>query len=156
MKRLHVSVNVDSLDKAVSFYSALFGAAPDVLKDDYARWRLDEPSVNFATTARGRKLGVDHMGIDVDDPAELDEVTQRLADAGHAASDLTDGACCYHRSTKSWSVDPGGVAWETFHTYGRSATYGTDAIDETSIARVAEGSEMPYAPKPPKPPEACC
>ncbi len=143
MKRLHVSVNVDDLDHAVSFYSSLFGADPDVLKDDYARWRLDEPCVNFATSARGRKPGVDHLGIDVDDRAELDEVATRLKSAGHAASDTTEGACCYHRSAKSWAVDPGGVAWETFHTYGSAATYGTDTLDDANIARMAADNDAP-------------
>ena len=153
MKRLHVSVNVDDLDHAVGFYSALFGSEPDVLKDDYARWRLDEPCVNFATTSRGRKPGVDHLGIDVDNRAELEEVTSRLRAAGHAASDTSEGACCYHRSTKSWTVDPGGVAWETFHTYDSSATYGVDTLDDANIARMAAGNE---APNEPKSASSCC
>ncbi|MDE0419043.1 MAG: hypothetical protein OXI95_19215 [bacterium] len=42
MKRVHVSVNVDNLEEAVRYYAALFGAEPDVLKEDYARFRLDE------------------------------------------------------------------------------------------------------------------
>jgi catechol 2,3-dioxygenase-like lactoylglutathione lyase family enzyme len=153
MKRLHVSVNVEDLDHAVAFYSALFGAEPDVLKDDYARWRLDEPSINFVSSARGGRPGVDHMGIDVDDPAELDQVTTRLKAAGHAASDTTDGACCYHRSIKSWTVDPGGVPWETFHTYGTSVTYGTDTVDEANIARMAAENEAPLEPRSTT---ACC
>ena len=153
MKRLHVSVNVDDLDHAVTFYSALFGADPDVLKDDYARWRLDEPCVNFATTSRGRKPGVDHLGIDVDDRAELDEVASRLKAAGHAASDTTEGACCYHKSAKSWTVDPGGVPWETFHTFGKAVTYGTDTLDETSIAQMAADNDAPLATRPNVP---CC
>ena len=74
MKRLHVNVNVDDLDHAIKFYSALFGSEPRVVKDDYARWRLDEPCINFATTRAGGKLGVDHLGIDVESAAELDEV----------------------------------------------------------------------------------
>ncbi len=147
MKRLHVSVNVEDLDQAITFYSALFGARPDVVKDDYARWRLDEPCVNFATTSRDRKPGVDHLGIDVDDRAELDEVTARLKAAGQATSDLSEGACCYHQSAKSWTVDPGGVAWETFHTYGTSVTYGTDTLDEANIARAAAENDVVHESK---------
>lgn len=134
MKRLHLSVNVPDLEQAVSYYSALFGAAPDVREHDYARWRMTEPAVNFAVSARGRPSGVDHLGIDVDSAAELDEVTERLTAAGQRTSERTEGACCYHQSTKSWSVDPAGMAWETFHTSGRSATYGTDQIDDRAIA----------------------
>lgn len=133
MKRVHISVNVDNLEESVAFYAALFGAGPDVLKEDYARFRLDEPSMNFSLTARGRAIGVDHMGIDVDSEEELVEVTGRLRDAGHATSEVTTGACCYARSAKSWSVDPAGVPWETFHTTGTAAVYGTDKVDDSSI-----------------------
>ena len=137
MKRVHISVNVDNLEEAVTYYGALFGANPDVLKEDYARFRLDEPCMNFSMTSRGRTVGVDHMGIDVDSGEELVEVTERLLAAGHATSDLTEGACCYALSTKSWSVDPAGVPWETFHTTGTAAVYGTDKIDDSSIASSA-------------------
>ena len=137
MKRVHVSVNVDNLEDAVRYYCALFGAEPDVLKDDYARFRLDEPSINFALTSRGRKTGLDHMGLDVDSEDELREVTQRLEAAGEATSDVADGVCCYARSTKSWSVDPAGIPWETFHTRAGVAVYGTDRIDDGAIAVAA-------------------
>ncbi len=137
MKRVHINVRVEDLDEAIGFYGALFGARPDVVKDDYARFRLDEPSINFSMSRRGGAVGMDHMGIDVDTPEELAEVTARLRAAGHASSAPTDGACCYARSTKSWAVDPAGVPWETFHTHGVSATYGTDAIDNASIAASA-------------------
>ena len=134
MKRVHINVNVEDLDKAVGFYSALFGAGPDVKKADYARFRLAEPCMNFSITSRGHKAGVDHLGIDVDSRDELDEVTGRLRAAGHAASETHEGACCYAQSAKSWTVDPAGMPWETFHTYGASVTYGTATLDEAAIA----------------------
>jgi predicted enzyme related to lactoylglutathione lyase len=36
MKRFHVHVNVEQLDSSIRFYSTLFGAAPSVVKPDYA------------------------------------------------------------------------------------------------------------------------
>ncbi len=137
MKRVHISVNVDNLEEAVTYYGALFGARPDVLKEDYARFRLDEPCMNFSMTSRGRRVGVDHMGIDVDSEEELAEVTDRLRAAGHAASEVTRDVCCYARSAKSWTVDPAGVPWETFHTTGAAAVYGTDRSDDSAIAASA-------------------
>ena len=138
MKRVHISVHVDNLEEAVTYYGALFGAKPDVLREDYARFRIDEPCMNFSMTSRGRTVGVDHMGIDVDSEEELVEVTERLRAAGHATSNVTEGVCCYARSTKSWSVDPAGVPWETFHTTETAAVYyGTDKIDDSSIASSA-------------------
>ena len=54
MKRLHVSVSVDSIDASVDFYSTLFGAAPSVIKSDYAKWMLDAPRVNVVVENAGR------------------------------------------------------------------------------------------------------
>jgi len=39
---------VEDIPRSVQFYSRLFDAEPTVLKDDYAKWMLDEPRVNFA------------------------------------------------------------------------------------------------------------
>ena len=82
MKRLHVHVAVNDLDQSIGFYSALFAAQPSVVKSDYAKWMLDDPHVNFAISARGREAGLDHLGIQVEDAAELQEVYARLRAAG--------------------------------------------------------------------------
>ena len=54
MKRMHVHVSVANIENAVGFYSALFAAKPTVVKDDYAKWMLDDPRMNFAISTRGR------------------------------------------------------------------------------------------------------
>ena len=81
MKRLHLHVSVDNLAESIAFYSALFGAEPGVCKPDYAKWLLDDPRVNFAISARGAKPGLDHLGIQVESDAELEEINTRLAGA---------------------------------------------------------------------------
>ena len=54
MKRFHVHVAVPDLATSVRFYSTLFAAEPSVFKDDYAKWMLEDPLVNFAISALGR------------------------------------------------------------------------------------------------------
>jgi hypothetical protein len=124
MKRLHVHVAVADLPASIRFYSELFAAGPVVLKDDYAKWMLDDPRVNFAISARGAATGVRHLGIQVENHAELADVYARLSRAD--APVLEEGAttCCYAKSEKSWIDDPQGVKWETFLTVGESTTYG--------------------------------
>jgi hypothetical protein len=78
MKRMHVHVSVESIDNAVAFYSALFAAQPSVVKPDYAKWMLEDPRVNFAISTRGKQPGLDHLGIQVESPDELQEVYGRL------------------------------------------------------------------------------
>lgn len=128
MKRLHVHVSVDDLTKSIQFYSTLFAAEPTVTKDDYAKWMLDDPRVNFAISKRGSEAGVRHLGIQVEDRAELADVYSRLQRA--EAPILEEGAttCCYAKSEKSWIADPQGVQWETFLTTGDSTTYGAASV----------------------------
>ncbi len=78
MKRLHVHVSVADLDQSVRFYATLFAAEPTVLKHDYAKWMLEDPRVNFAISKRDGAAGVQHLGIQAEDAAELAEVYDRL------------------------------------------------------------------------------
>src|SRR5262245_40052545 len=106
MKRFHVHVAVRDLRQSIRFYSALFGAGPSVEKDDYAKWMIDDPRVNFAISARGKNAGLDHVGIQVESAGELEEVGSRLAQADVALSPQKGASCCYAKSDKYWTVDP--------------------------------------------------
>jgi hypothetical protein len=139
MKRLHVHVSVDDIPHSIGFYSALFAAQPAVVKPDYAKWMLDDPRVNFAISTRGRKPGLDHLGIQVENTDELQEVYGRLRQAGGEVIEQGQTACCYAQSEKAWIDDPAGIAWETFHTTGESTTYG-DGTGENA-ARIAHEKE---------------
>jgi predicted enzyme related to lactoylglutathione lyase len=146
MKRLHVHIAVDDLQRSVGFYSTLFAVQPSVIKPDYAKWMLDDPRVNFAISTRGREPGLDHLGIQVESKDELHEVYARLRQAGGAIVEQGQTACCYAKSEKSWIDDPSGIAWETFHTTGESTDYGDGSGER--IARIAhEASCCAPAPK---------
>jgi catechol 2,3-dioxygenase-like lactoylglutathione lyase family enzyme len=124
MKRLHVHVAVNDVAKSIDFYSALFDTGPSVVKSDYAKWMLEDPRVNFAISSRGRAPGLDHLGIQVEDKVELNDVYARLRKAGGTVIEQGETACCYAKSEKSWIDDPAGISWETFHTTGESIVYG--------------------------------
>lgn len=126
MKRLHVHIAVDDLPKSIGFYSALFAQAPSVEKPDYAKWALDDPRVNFAISMRGRKAGLDHLGIQVEDEAELAEMQSRLTRAQLPITSQQATACCYAKSDKHWTVDPQGIAWESFRSLSTVPVYGED------------------------------
>jgi len=128
MKRMHVNVSVTDLDASIGFYNALFDAVPTVHKPDYAKWMLDDPRVNFSITTRGQRKGIDHLGIQVEDDAELGEVYTRLLAANAPTIEEGETTCCYANSEKSWIFDPDAIAWETFLTRGESAVYGSDSI----------------------------
>jgi catechol 2,3-dioxygenase-like lactoylglutathione lyase family enzyme len=116
MKRLHIHIAVENLEKSIGFYSALFGATPVKQKADYAKWMLDDPCVNFAISARGAKPGLDHLGIQVDAPEELADLRENMKRADLSLFDEGEATCCYAKSDKSWLQDPSGIAWEAYHT----------------------------------------
>jgi catechol 2,3-dioxygenase-like lactoylglutathione lyase family enzyme len=128
MKRIHVNVSVTDLAASIDFYSTLFDAPPKVHKQDYAKWMLDDPRVNFSITTRGERKGIDHLGIQVEDDAELGEVYARLKSADAPTIEEGETTCCYANSEKNWIFDPDAVAWETFLTRGESAVYGSDSL----------------------------
>jgi catechol 2,3-dioxygenase-like lactoylglutathione lyase family enzyme len=145
MKRLHVHVAVEDLEKSIGFYSTLFAATPSVLKPDYAKWMLDDPHVNFAISARGREAGVDHLGIQVESADELGEVQGRLKRAEGPLLETGATTCCYAESEKAWILDPQGIAWETFHTTGESAIYGESSsgeLDRMASACCVDGASL--------------
>ena len=137
MKRLHVHVGVDNLSDGLKFYSALFGAEPVKLKEDYAKWMLDDPRVNFAISTRARMKGVDHMGITT-----------------HSDGETT---CCYAKSEKSWVEDPSGIAWEAYHTMEDAQIFSADdAAREAACCTPETPQGVCCAPKAELPADASC
>ena len=126
MRRIHIGLNVKDLEASVRFYSELFGAAPSVLKNDYAKWMLEDPRVNFSVSQRCAVNHDIHFGIQVESPEELNETAERLRQAGERVFDEEDAHCCYHRSEKAWVADPQNLLWETFLTQGQITDYGED------------------------------
>ena len=157
MKRLHVHVGVEDLAQSIRFYSTLFAAEPTVVKEDYAKWMLEDPRVNFAISTVSGHTGVSHLGIQAEDETELGEVYDRLSRAERPIIEAQATTCCYARSDKQWIADPQGVPWETFLTYGEATIYG-----EGSLGKLREvsacGCEPSSAELMPKAAavEACC
>ncbi|HEX7606664.1 MAG TPA: ArsI/CadI family heavy metal resistance metalloenzyme [Usitatibacter sp.] len=141
MKRFHVHVAVPDLQKSIGFYSTMFGAQPTVVKDDYAKWMLEDPRVNFAISQRGGAGGVNHLGFQVDEASELEDIHTRLQAADAGVMQEKNVSCCYARSDKYWVTDPSGIAWESFHSLGTVPFYDGEA----------KGGETKVAPK-----AACC
>ena len=129
MKRMHIHVGVENLEQSIAFYSALFAAQPVKTKADYAKWMLDDPHINFAISTRSARVGVDHLGIQVDEDSELEALRERLKTADMSVFDEGETVCCYARSDKSWVADPSGIAWEAYKTMEDAQLF--DAPDPT-------------------------
>jgi hypothetical protein len=134
MKRMHLHVSVDDINKSIGFYNSLFGATPTVSKPDYAKWMLDDPLVNFAISKRGATPGLDHIGIQVESDTELSEIKERLEKAELSLLTQEGTTCCYAKSDKHWVQDPSGIAWETYLTLDSAPTFSGKETVEPSAA----------------------
>ncbi len=132
MKRFHIHVGVKDIKTSVQFYSTLFGQKPIKQKEDYAKWLLDDPSLNFAISTRSGEEGVNHLGIQVENSSELDEITERLKKADLGVYDEGEVTCCYAESNKAWVKDPSGVAWEAYQNMADADIYSDAKNEETS------------------------
>jgi len=151
MKRLHVHLSVDDLEQNINFYSTMFGCQPTVQHDDYAKWMLDDPQVNFAISNRSKTVGLDHLGIQAENESELQGIKQQL-DATQAPINTQEStACCYSQSDKHWVTDPQGIAWESFHTLNNIPTFNGQE-SESDTASACCPAPMPETEKKP----SCC
>lgn len=146
MKRFHVHLHVDDLDRNIAFYSKLFASDPARREADYAKWMLQDPPVNFAISSRGHAVGIDHLGIQADSAEELDVLKARAAAADLALRDEGETTCCYARSEKHWISDPQGVAWEHFHTLGDIPLFNEQAPEPATMAGEAPACCAPRQP----------
>ena len=154
MKRFHVHVHVDDLARSIGFYSRLFAAEPTRVESDYAKWMLDDPRINFAISTRGSQPGIDHLGFQTDDPAELAEMKARAESADMALLDEGETTCCYARSEKHWVTDPQGIAWEHFHTLDSIPVFSEGPQHASTTACCAPTTVA--AAQPPAAASACC
>ncbi|MCK5828815.1 MAG: VOC family protein [Methylococcales bacterium] len=123
MKRLHIHLAVEDLEQNIDFYSTMFGSKPTVKHDDYAKWMLDDPRVNFAISNRSDQIGLDHLGIQAENDQELQDIKQYLDTTQKPIKEEEQAACCYSRSDKYWITDPQGIAWESFHSLSDIPTF---------------------------------
>ena len=141
MKRFHVHVAVSDLEQSTRFYSAMFGIAPTVLKDDYAKWMLDDPRINFAISERANAQGVNHLGFQAESTEELEEIHARLQSADTSITAEKAANCCYAKSDKYWVQDPTGIAWESFRSLDTIPFYGEQSHKGAEGAEGAEAAE---------------
>jgi catechol 2,3-dioxygenase-like lactoylglutathione lyase family enzyme len=118
IKRMHVALNCTALNKSLEFYRAFFGAEPSKIKDNYAKFELEEPILHFSLNVRPfeQKGVLNHLGIQVNNTDEVLAMGERLRESGLLLIDEMNTICCYAVQDKVWVYDPDGNAWEIFYT----------------------------------------
>jgi catechol 2,3-dioxygenase-like lactoylglutathione lyase family enzyme len=138
MSRVQLALNVSDIDAAVDFYSRLFGVQPAKRRPGYANFAVAEPPLKLVLIegVAGRGHGVagalNHVGVEVESPAEVQAAAKRLSTEGLAPVVQESTTCCYAVQDKAWVDDPDGTPWEVY-------TVLADAADETDLGCSTEG-----------------
>jgi catechol 2,3-dioxygenase-like lactoylglutathione lyase family enzyme len=144
MSRVQLALNVNDIDEAVTFYTALFGTGPAKRKPGYANFAIAEPPLKLVLLENPGQGGtLNHLGVEVADAGAVDAEQARLAGAGLAAVDERDTTCCYARQDKFWVEGaPDGESWEIYTVLADSETFGPadDAEDGCCGSTPAEST----------------
>ena len=115
MSRVQLALNVDDLEAAVGFYSKLFGTAPAKLRPGYANFAIADPPLKLVLFEKPGAGGtMNHLGVEVDGPDEVDAARDRLRGEGLSTATEENVACCYARQDKVWVDGPSGEPWEVY------------------------------------------
>lgn len=109
VKRMHVAVNCSDLGKSLEFYRLFFGSEPAKVKDNYAKFELDNPTLHFSLNVRPfEKNGVlNHLGFQVDNTGDVLAMGERLRQANLLLIGEMNTTCCYAVQDKVLVYDPG-------------------------------------------------
>ncbi|WP_182886938.1 ArsI/CadI family heavy metal resistance metalloenzyme [Microbispora sp. H10885] len=134
MSRVQLALRVADLEGSIAFYSKLFGVEPAKRRPGYANFAVAEPPLKLVLLEgeQGEPTRMDHLGVEVEDAAQVTAATERLKEAGLATFEENDTTCCYALQDKVWVHGPGGEPWEVYvvkadaEVIGRSGTSTAD------------------------------
>jgi catechol 2,3-dioxygenase-like lactoylglutathione lyase family enzyme len=137
--RVQLALNVENLEEAIEFYSALFDVKVNKRKPGYANFAIDRPPLKlvlFENPDADERLN--HLGVEVFDDADVRSATDRLKAADLMDSVEDEQTCCYATQNKVWALDPQGMRWEYYRIVEDSETFGTGGDFDAPAA--SEGS----------------
>lgn len=125
MARIQLALNVDELDKAIEFYSKLFGTEPAKRKPGYANFAIADPSLKLVLLENpGRGGTLNHLGVEVESSEVVRAEIARLAEAELFTEEEIGTTCCFATQDKVWVTGPGGERWEVYTVLADSDSFG--------------------------------
>jgi lactoylglutathione lyase len=129
-----LALNVDDLDGAIAFYSALFNTTPAKVKPGYANFAITEPPLKLVLLENPGQGGtLNHLGVEVTSSDQVHAEIARLTEAGLFTEEEIGTTCCFSTQDKVWVTAPDGERWEVYTKLADTETFGTP----TSLATVA-------------------
>jgi len=110
----HVALYVDSIPEAVEQYRKLLGIEPAKVRQDYAKFELQDPPVILSLNAGGEPGKLSHLGIRYGSTGEVASEMVRVEQAEVPLFRQEGTTCCYAKADKFWVRDRDGVPWEMY------------------------------------------
>ncbi|MBL0262518.1 MAG: VOC family protein [Leptospiraceae bacterium] len=113
----HIALVVKNVEESIEFYKKMFGIEPMKVRNGYAKFDLEFPSLNLTLNEAGQKVPqgrLSHLGIQVSSTEDVSKVKQYWEELGLSARDEIGVSCCYAIQDKTWVKDPDGNEWEVF------------------------------------------
>jgi catechol 2,3-dioxygenase-like lactoylglutathione lyase family enzyme len=127
--RLQLALNVSDLDKAVDFYSRMFGVEPAKTRPGYANFAIAEPPLKLVLfEGQGEPGSINHLGVEVDSADEVAAAEARLTDEGLETTGVDDTKCCYAAKTETWLTGPDDARWEWYVKHGDTEQFSSLAV----------------------------
>ena len=114
MSRVQLAINVTDLDKAIAFYSRLFGTAPAKVKPGYANFAIADPPLKLVLFEGPEGATLNHLGVEVETAEEVASAERRLRADGLETTGVEETVCCFAEKTETWLADPDGARWEWY------------------------------------------
>ena len=124
--RVQLALNVNSLDEAIAFYTALLGTPPAKVRPGYANFAVASPPLKLVLLENPGKGGtIDHLGVEVPSTEMVHSEIARLTGAGLFTDEEMGTTCCFATQDKVWVTGPAGERWEVYTVVADSQTFGT-------------------------------
>jgi catechol 2,3-dioxygenase-like lactoylglutathione lyase family enzyme len=124
MSRVQLALRVADLEGSIAFYGKLFGTEPAKRRPGYANFAITDPPLKLVLLeaesgdegegTRDVPTRLDHLGIEVEDSAQVVAAASRLGGEGLATDVEENTTCCYAVQDKVWVTGPGRERWEVY------------------------------------------
>jgi catechol 2,3-dioxygenase-like lactoylglutathione lyase family enzyme len=134
MSRVQLALNVTDLEKAVDFYSKLFGTEPAKRKPGYANFAIADPPLKLVLFEGTEGGTLNHLGVETEAAGEVEAAEARLSGTGLETTGIDDTICCYATKVETWVTDPDGAKWEWYVKTGDSDQLTNEILGDDSTA----------------------
>jgi catechol 2,3-dioxygenase-like lactoylglutathione lyase family enzyme len=133
--RLQLALNVSDIDKAIDFYTRMFGVEPAKTRPGYANFAITDPPLKLVLfEGQGEAGSINHLGVETETADEVVAAEARLSEADLETTGVADTQCCYAQKTETWLTGPDDARWEWYVKTGDSDQFANLVVGSTGGA----------------------